>query len=57
MGFVWPVPASSKEITGREQRGVVKAYHRWGVSKTVFEEGSYGMFFPSPEFSTPLCVL
>ena len=47
MGLLLSVLVSSTEkSTGRIMGG-------GGGSKTVFGEGVYGMFFPSPQFSTP----
>ena len=56
MGLVWSVPVPSKEMTGREQGGG-GIISRWGCPKPFWEEGSYGMLSPSPEFPTPFAAL
>ena len=47
VGFASSVPASSKEKTGRKQKGGGKTYHRWGGPKPFLERG-FMVCFPLP---------
>ena len=49
--FVWYVPLSSKAMTGYGETGGGGRIIGEGGSKTVFEEGVYGMFSPPLSFS------